>query len=305
MYDYVKMVVNNQRFTNDLLNNTLLDFTCPVNTKTGEVNEQVKIAKFRNLVFKVYFSGRVEIKGSLHTYWNDGEHNYNDFNLNAVRETITGLQQKFNIDPKLTHINHLEVGLNIITPFKPNDLLNSLIAFKNSPFNKMNKIKGPGKGKDVYFQQFGIKFYNKGRQFFQPFNVLRFEKKYLRMTCLDWGHVFLSDLLSASFAAHCLKDLLKCFDEIIIKETVNSALLSKNENRIYEFCNNPMNWETMTRKQRYKYKNQYADIMQLFGQQRFKLTIRELLLNKGNEIINVYKSGYILTDIKKKLTGTF
>ena len=107
------------------------------------------------------------------------------------------------------------------------------------------------------------------------------------------------------FSLNCLKDLLKCFDEIIIKETVNSALLSKNENRIYEFCNNPMNWETMTRKQRYKYKNQYADIMQLFGQQRFKLTIRELLLNKGNEIINVYKSGYILTDIKKKLTGTF
>jgi len=284
MYDYVKMVVNNISFANDLLDNPLLDFEIPISVTTSEIKSQFKTAQYKNMTFTAHNSGRVEIKGSLHKYWNDGKHNYNDYNLVAVSYTIADLQQKFNIDPDLTHINNLEVGLNIVTPFKPNDFLNSLIAFKNSRFNKM-RINGPGFGRDVYFQQFGVKFYNKGLQFFQPYNILRFEKKYLRMTCLGWGQVFLSDLFSSGFAAHCINELLKCFDEIIIKETVNNTLLSKNESRIYVFCNNPLNWETMTRKQRYRYKNQYADIIQSFGQQHFKPTIRVLLIHKGNEMI--------------------
>jgi hypothetical protein len=284
MYDFVKMAMNNQDFVNELLNNISLNFECPVNLKTGEINKLVQTATYKNLTFTIYPSNRVEIKGSLHKYWNDGEHNYNDYNLNAVTDTIADLKQKFNIEPKLASLHNLEVGLNIVTPFKPNNLLNSLIAFKNTPFNKM-RIKRPGKGKDVYFQQFGVKFYNKGLQYFQPYNILRFEKKYLKMVCLGRGQVFLSDLLSPDFAAHCINELLNCFDEIIIKETVNNALLSKNENRIYEFCNNPLHWETMTRKQRYKYKSQFAEIIQSYGQERFKTTIRELLLHKGDEII--------------------
>ena len=284
MYDYVKMAVNIPGFADHLLNNISLNFKCLVNLQTGEINKLVQSATYKNLTFTIYPSNRVEIKGSLHKYWNDGEHNYNDYNLNAVMDTIADLQQKFNIEPKSASLHNLEVGLNIVTSFKPNDLLNCLIAFKNSPFNKM-RIKRPGKGKDVYFQQFGVKFYNKGLQYFQLYNILRFEKKYLKMTCLGRGQVFLSDLLSPDFATHCINELLNCFDEIIIKETVNNALLSKNENRIYEFCNNPLHWETMTRKQRYRYKNQYADIIQSFGQQHFKPTIRVLLIHKGNEMI--------------------
>lgn len=297
MYDYVKIVINNISFANDLLNNALLNFSSPIILNTGEFKDHLKTADYKNLIFMIYISGRVEIKGSLHKYWNDGKHNYNDFNLRAIRETIKDLHEKFNINPSLARLSNLEVGLNIITPFNPNDLLSSIIAFKSSSFNQM-RTKGPGFGKDVYFQQFGVKFYNKAMQYFRHENILRFEKKYIKMICLGWGDVFLSDLLKFEFAAHCINDLLKCFDEMIITEVIDSTLLSKNENRIYEFCNNPLNWGKMTRKHRYKYKNQFADIVQTFGRQNFKVTIRELLFNKGNELINAYKSGYILTDIK-------
>src|SRR5690554_2878116 len=44
-------------------------------TKGDEIEKEYY--QYRNMKFRLYQSGRMTIEGSLHKYWNNGEHNHN------------------------------------------------------------------------------------------------------------------------------------------------------------------------------------------------------------------------------------
>jgi hypothetical protein len=90
-----------------------------------------------NLEFKLFPSGRIQISGSLHKYWNNGYHNYNAFNLNHVLEVIKDLEMKFGIDPFNMRLENLEFGVNISLTYNPNVLLDNLVSFKKRSFDNM------------------------------------------------------------------------------------------------------------------------------------------------------------------------
>jgi len=286
MFDYVKMVIDKPGFNNELVKNPLLSFLIQVNSQTGEIPINKQIAQYKGLTFTVYETGRVEIKGSLHKYWNNGVHNYNDFSFEAVQSVIEDLRLKFGVDSFLARISNLEIGLNINTPFEPKGLLDRVLAYNNSQFNKM-VIKGNGLGKEVLKQQYKIKIYDKGSQYLQPQKILRFEKKYIKMINLREGVITLSDLGHLGFAQLCLNQLIDSFDNVVITETINLKSLTKCDFRIYEFCNNPLNWERMNRKKRHRYKQKFEFIISEFGKEALKKTIRTLLLAKAMDLIKM------------------
>ena len=67
----------------------LLEFQNLLNTTTGELSIKSN-AFYRGLEFKIYDITektpykRLTIEGSLHKYWNNGAHNFNDFNISAI-----------------------------------------------------------------------------------------------------------------------------------------------------------------------------------------------------------------------------
>jgi hypothetical protein len=152
MYDFVKMVYTNPVYAERLRKCMWLDAKTLTGPETGSIGEGIYEAKFRNLEFFIYPSSRVEIQGSLHKYWNGGTHNHNDFSLRNLRRVICEIQVLFELDPHQTKIDNLEFGLNINTLFAPNELLNNLIIYQNTPFGNM-KTKGRGKGMRALLSQ--------------------------------------------------------------------------------------------------------------------------------------------------------
>ncbi|TZF83248.1 hypothetical protein FW774_13245 [Pedobacter sp. BS3] len=288
MYDFVKIRISEKDFAKNLQNNGLLEFTTAVNEKTGELKDGVYTAEYKDLKFTIYPSGTAEIKGSLHKYWNNGEHNYNDFHLSDIKDVINDLSQTFGINPNTARLENLEIGLNVSPAFNPDAFLNSLIAYKNTPFSTM-KVKGQGKGKEAYLNQYGIKIYNKGLQYRQPDNILRFEKKITIMDCLKKGHVYLADLTKPEFAEHGLRQLWESYNEVILKEPVNKSQLTKPQLRVYDLALTFGSWQEMTRKQRYDNRRKYTEIIQQFGTLKLHETVRELLIKKGNVLSGISK----------------
>ncbi|MBK6821528.1 MAG: hypothetical protein IPG87_00430 [Saprospiraceae bacterium] len=59
-------------------------------------------AEYKNLDFEIFKNGAVYLKGSLHVFWNDGIHNYNDFGIEGLKTVLKELETKFGIIPEKT-----------------------------------------------------------------------------------------------------------------------------------------------------------------------------------------------------------
>jgi hypothetical protein len=63
---------------NELLNNDLLLFPLPIDQNGGEILNKPRTSEHRGLLF-ILKNDNIKLKGSLHKYHNNGEHNYNDY----------------------------------------------------------------------------------------------------------------------------------------------------------------------------------------------------------------------------------
>ena len=101
MIDFIKYELKNTNVY-ALEVNTYLEFHQKQNTKTGEIGAY-KNAYYKGLEFKIYETTlanpnkRITVEGSLHKYWNNGAHNFNDFGINQINEVLNELKKKFNI----------------------------------------------------------------------------------------------------------------------------------------------------------------------------------------------------------------
>ena len=173
--------------------------------KEGEIRYKTpyKDAFYNGLQFKLYNTGKTEIKGSMHKYFNSGAHNYNDFTINSFIEVVNDLQRKFNIDPKDCIIRNLEIGLNITPPIDTTQFLDNCFLHSTMPF-EYGMDRPDAKYKQVKHIQFYVKLYNKGLQYKNEFEldteILRFELKYNKMkTINDLGIFTLQDLKEFDF----------------------------------------------------------------------------------------------------------
>jgi hypothetical protein len=244
--------------------------------------------KYHNMEFMIYPSGRVLITGSIHKYFNClvglGNQNYNDFTLIDVQFVLNDFQNRFGIDIGNARVENLEFGLNLITPFCPNLFLDALVSYKNNSLNTM-RIRGQGKGKEVYLQRYAMKFYNKGLHQGQKENILRIERKVYKMDSIGRGIIYLRTILDANFANHCFNLLMGSFKKLVIAEPLNNSILSKPQVKIYEMCINPLNWPKMKRNYRYKSKLQFEQIIQKYGTLQFKSIVTDLMKSKVKQLL--------------------
>ena len=251
--DFIKGEIIN--YDTDIILNKL-NFVENINRDTGEIEtptdkngierKEKRTAKYKNLIFSYYVeSKRLIILGSLHTLWNDGKHNYNDFHLNAFNDVLNHLKSEFSIDAYQIKLLQLEWGYNIKPPMETNKIITGCMFHKWKPFD--SKISS-NKGK--YYQaehtkNYLIKIYNKGQQFKLKDEVLRIERKqlnYLAYALKNEIGQTLGDLINSDFKG--LHDtLVKNWNEILFFDPIIS-----DKERVIAY-RDPLKWVSISTNQ--------------------------------------------------------
>jgi hypothetical protein len=299
MVDFIK--ITNAGINPDVfLNNSLLSFTERVDMKTGELVEGGKFAKFRDMKFFISGQGKTGMAGSLHKYFNEGSHNYDDFSFVNLRSAIEDLHSRFGIDPKNAVLNNIEFGVNLEVPFCPDDFIDSLVTHNYTQFNSEKD-----KNKNYYqvaYSQFIVKIYNKGLQFNLSRNVLRFEVKIVRMAKLAKNDIHsLHDLTNREKLQSICEMLLKVFGEIIYwDDSINLTLLTKPDQELLRDGYNPKFWQDHHRKtgsNASKKLRRYQELIREYGNPDFQ-SIRNLIAEKWDSLLWSSSSIRDITDIR-------
>lgn len=303
MIDYVKLEINSKSVAEVIRKNIHLDFNTAVKNATGE--EQRQTANYKGMKIYVYPNNKTIFEGSLHKYFNSGEHNYNDFTFKNLTDTINNFCQTFNFSAKEAYLRGFEFGVNINTSIDPNQFLDMIVCYGNESVNKMNIPAGKGiycrKTNDV------VKVYNKSLQYGQKENILRIEDKIIRMRKIKELNISnLHDLTKSENMEKLGLVLNEMFKNLIIHESINSNNLTTAEQRFYEQCGNPRYWTALNPKQRHKKLKRYNLLIKENSLNKIKETISNqivekwsYLLKKGNEY-----TGIKIVQFSDKYTGS-
>jgi hypothetical protein len=286
MVDFIK-VSNVGIDPAQFLKNPLLMFTDRIDRATGELIEGAKSAKYRDMRFFISSKGVTGLAGSLHKYYNEGIHNYNDFTLDNLKLTIEDLQSRFSINPATSTLNNIEFGVNLEVPFNPDDFIDHLVTHNYTQFN-IDKDKTMNYAQ-VSYHQFNIKIYNKGLQFGLGRNILRFEVKIVRMAKLAKYDIrTLQDLLIPEKLQSVLELLLQVFDQITYwDESIELNLLSQQERELLRDGYNPKFWQDHLKKagsNASKKFRQYQGLIRKYGNPDF-YNLGQLISDKWNILL--------------------
>lgn len=258
MIDFIKAIININ--PQELLSNKLLNFYYrDFNPTTGElktVNRKNKkrtphqYAVYLDLEFRIYETGSVYLIGSLHKFWNNGAHNYNDFKVNALVYVLGELKTKFNILPEQLRLQQIEFGVNINPPYKTGRIIDYCFIHKSQSFKEIS-TRDEGKYFQVEHSQYLIKIYDKrkhysGKGFQIDDDVLRFEIKFLKMEKLNKKGIYtLSDLLKYG--------LQNIFPEFLVQEWQSVLFYDFTiniENKTILKYKNPLYWKDLIENKR-------------------------------------------------------
>ena len=239
-----------------LENNLLLEFSNKVNVKTGELGVYLN-AFYRGLEFKIYESTethpnrRVTVEGSLHKYWNNGMHNFNDFGINELHEVISDIENKFCISSENCVLKSLEIGVNIIPPVKTKTVLKSCIMHKTNVL-KWVFTKDEGNYVQTKNQRHYVKIYDKkthyaNKGFVIDNEIMRIEKKWCKMVELNGKGIFtLHDLIRYDLS-NFKQDLQTMWNDVLFCD------LQTTKGTKYENKYNNINWWGALNYERFKY----------------------------------------------------
>jgi hypothetical protein len=306
MIDGIK-ILNLGVDVNKLKQNDFLDFIGHHSTKTGEVKNFIKKATYDSLIYTIIEDSTTTLNGSLHTYSNRGEHNYNDFNFNTIKNTIDDLASKFSIDINTTKLNNVEFGINIPLQYCPIIFIDSVVNHKGEPFYPMSKaIVKKGKGIECKHCNYYIKIYDKGKQNDLKENILRIEIKVIRMSYFkNKAHLStLSDLKNKSLYHHLKNLFLKMLDNLLICDNYadTDLKLKLKDKLLLSNGTNPKYWTQLKpteelkckdktkaekqRKQYYKKQKNFISFIKKMGLLSLKNNVKKLSEGKWNELIN-------------------
>jgi hypothetical protein len=250
--------------------------------KEGNKITPYKNAFYRSLEFKIYDTGLITLSGSLHKYWNSGAHNYNDFDLEALKWVLTDLNKKFNITPENSILKCLEVGINIVPPITTNYFLDYCFLHKTKPFEQKHN-SDEGKYKQVEHSQYIIKIYNKALHYKKNFTdieseILRFEIKYTKMQKLNERGIYnLNDLMN--YGMHNFKnELLNEFNNILFYD---NTIQSKSKN--LSNYKNPLYWVELLKRHTKTTYYKHRGILKILTSQnsdQIQLQITEIMSEK-------------------------
>lgn len=293
----------------EIRNNPLLDFLLLSSIITGEIKEnEFPSAEYKGLTF-IEKKSYIEVRGSLHKFYNDGAHNYDDFNFAKIKRAINILSEQLGIVIDRARFTNLEIGVNIVTEFNPSELLNSLINHRGKQFTLQTGKKK--EYRECEHEQYYIKIYNKGLQNGLSKYILRIEVKFIKMEIPNKsGIYFLSDLLDVSKIKKLNGKFLDIFGEILIGGSIVSNKKQNDRERLLiANGHNPNYWQQIIpkskdytnganskeyKKARKKYEIQLA---------RFKKLLKETGANYRKELVQksiIEKSNILLMNTSKE-----
>lgn len=295
MFDFHKAEITNF-YSPLLLKNNLLDFVYPgVKVRTGELisNKKTgcfeKTANYYDLIFLVKNEKYFHLSGSFHKYYNNGEHNHNDYNLNQFVEVLISLAEKFNINPFSTNLHNLEFGVNVTLPFPVKVLLNAIISYKGKDYNK-KEFKKKGYLLQFEFDQYYLKIYDKGMQYRLSENILRFEisvkkMEYFNSESRNIGINNYANLLNPEKIQTLSEHLLRAFNELIIyDDSINLKTIDKESDRVLILNGrNPKYWsgfETPRPKRYSRHLKRFRELNLEHGTYNLQKQVCELIKDK-------------------------
>src|SRR5690606_17854965 len=272
MIDGVKIDCTNLNGV-EWLENSLLKFRTDVDTETGELLNGTQTAVYRGLIFTVTQSNKYPnrfycaFRGSLHKYWNKGKDNANAFTYTDLLQTLADLQNKINIDLSKAVIHNLEFGVNIETPISSTELFKNLVTSGKNNLS-MWKVAGKPLGRCVSKHQSTFKIYDKGKQIKDTArNLIRFEMHVNKMVYLKAYNIStLADLQDFPKVYKLGAILLNQWQEIIYYDkTADFRNMSTFQQKKLLYYATPRNWADFNKKQRYRAKKHFAELLQKFG----------------------------------------
>lgn len=287
--DYVKFEVVQDGIIEQLRQSPFLNFKSRL-SKTGNLVWQ---AWDKNMKFEIY-EGRkvVEVSGSLHYFFNDGLHNWNDFNRLALFDTITAFCSKYGINAQKTVLHSFEIGFNIKVPFEPSHFIERVLAYKTGEITKLTKKENIKKAIRINFAQYCLKVYDKSNHQRallndKQINILRFECHFYRMVkaysiC---GIKSIHDLLKPEILNRLGLNVLSEFREMIVTEPMETERMTASERKTFEQMNNRTFWEQLHDKsKRRDKKNRFKALTRKYGNGLHN-EVELLMNNKRKELM--------------------
>lgn len=337
MIDWIKLSVSNfDKF--ELIKNPLLNFIGDVNTDTGEIiltrfGTLIRVANYKSLKFTLKENKNGEntlhIRGSLHKYFNNGDHNFNDFTFKNLLGVLNDLEQKFGINLNDCVLHNIEIGVNITPPVPSNKVLKGLVSHFNKPFNRISIYNADFY--QVMHSNFYIKAYDKAKQNRYKFNVIgeifRFELKYIRMADLvnllknnrliNENCITLIDLKNVEILRAFGKQLLKVWNEILFYDySISKKDLTKHQNNKLLQWSNINYWEDLLnqkngKQKKYKQKKKLDEVFRNHSDQ-LQFQVSNLIQAKLSSLIlkglpfnqdHAREKGNVSTNIENRKGG--
>jgi hypothetical protein len=240
MIDYIKLSsrLNNTQ-VDDLKNR--IDFNGSYNESTGELETILpngKKVSYRttgwtdNMKLELFPNGYIELAGSLHKYYNDGKHNYNQFGRKEAEIALKRLIEGTGLELPFFKVDSVEVGVNLMPPIPSDDIINNALMYKRRPF-EAKYCTDEGNYRQATLSEYWVKLYNKRLHYeIQGYDIgyeiLRFELKINKMRVLAKYRVFtLEDLINN--IEDIAKDMLpKAWKEVLLYDpTMNKQTKEK------------------------------------------------------------------------------
>jgi len=240
MIDYIKL--SSRLNTPEIADlRSKIDFFESINGSTGEPEKILANGKkvsyrstawIKNIKLELFPKGYIEIAGSLHKYYNDGKHNYNQFGRKEAETALKRLIEASGLNLFDFKVESVEVGVNLMPPIPSDDIINNALMYKRKPF-EAKYCTDEGNYRQATLSEYWVKFYNKRLHYeIQGYDIgheiLRFELKINKMRMLAKYRVFtLEDLMNN--IGDIAKDILpKAWMEVMLYDpTMNKQTKEK------------------------------------------------------------------------------
>jgi hypothetical protein len=232
------------------------------------------------------------IDGSLHKNQYGGS-NFLPFTWQDLQTQINYLENKLCLSAQECELVNLEFGVNIKVDFPVYDYMKrNLISYKGNQFNRYKEDKN---GVCLGFvcdkpTQYKVKIYDKALQNDLPYNLVRFELRFLKMEKLKrLGIKHLADLTDQAKVQGLISKLVEGWDNVLLFDTsinINQTSLRINDKELLTNGSNPKYWEQLKEENTRRFnhfRNRFRKLIETHGQNVHK-TVRDLIVNEWQRL---------------------
>ncbi len=294
-----------------------IDFFTLIDKNTGEIKDNQRLVK-GNLQTTIKHTGKfenyfiivretvkhnihgnkstsyfMEIAGSLHKNYYGGQ-NYSPFYFSDLQTELLKIGSLLNVSLDSLSLVNLEIGVNINTPFEVTPFLrNNLLSYKGHSFNDyMPDRDGFVLGKYCKLSQYSIKIYDKGKQYNLPYNLMRYELRFTKMTIpTKNGVINIKSLKDKEIVNSLIGLLIYSWDNVLIYDTNINLKYKKikyKHRRMLFNGNNPKYWEQLKEKNKREFnyqRNLFKKLLVKYGCNLHN-QIKELIKTEWERLAN-------------------